>query len=340
MKRWDGSWLVWILLAAAVIGGCGGATGGGDRLPITEVREDLLGHVIDIPGSDGHRYHVTDDRGHEMDAAKIIEIPETGQLAAVYHWWSDETQSFTSSLATSDDLLDWTWRVDLARGASMPTIAPASDGGYVVAWEDDAGPRVAVAHYPTWEALLAATPAKRFTAERLLSECAEGTPNIYSASSEQVVFGFHFGCETARQAKGTADWSTWTVEEQPLLDRAALFQGYRGLIGDRDVIEYEGHAFTFLEAQFTKDDWRTFRILLYDDELGAADRAGFPDAPAVPPSVHAFLHTHRGSSAFTNFTISEVRLQGRTALVMGVFIPEEGAAGAETGQLIYYRFVD
>ena len=187
---------------------------------------------------------------------------------------------------------------------------------------------------------MAGRSAKRFIAERLLSDCAEGTPNIYSASSEEVVFGFHFGCETTRQARGVTDWLTWTAETEPLLDRAALFQGYRGLVGDRDVIEFRGHPFTFLESQFVQDDWRTFRTLLYDEELGAADRAGFPDAPAVPPSVHVFLFTHLGSSVFTNFTISEVTLDGHRALVMGVFIPQEGAHGDEAGQLIYYRLLD
>ncbi len=330
-----------ILVAAILIGGCTTAPGGGQDPTISEARQELLGYVIDIRSADGYRYQITDDRGHEMDAAKIIQIAD-GEFAAVYHWWSDGTRQFTSSLATSDDLLDWTWRVDLAEGVSMPTIAPASDGGYVVAWEDDSGPKVGMAYYPSWEALLAGDPDKRFTAERQLSECAEGTPNIYSASSSGVDFGFHFfaNCETDRQARGTTDWSTWIAETQPLLDRAALFQGYRGSIGDRDVIDYEGFDFTFLEAQSIQDDWRTFRILLYDDDLGAADREGFPNAPPVPPSVHVFLFTHAGSSAFTNFTVSEVNLDGRRVLVMGVFIRQEGARGDEAGQLIYYRFTD
>ncbi len=329
-----------LLLTFVLLAGCSEGPADNDEATISEVREELLGYVIDIPGSDGHRYQATDDLGHEMDAAKIIQIAETGEFVAVYHWWSDTTQQFTPSVATSDNLLDWEWQVDLSEGASMPTIAPASDGGYVVAWEDDAGPQVSLSYYPTWAALLAAEPAKRFTAERQLSDCAEGTPNIYAASSREVDFGLHFGCETARQARGYTDWASWTAETEPLLDRAALFQGYRGLVGDRDHIEYEGHRFTFLEAQFIQDDWRSFRILLYDDELGAEDRAGFPDAPAVPPSVHVFLFTHLGSSAFTNFTISEVTFDGHRTLVMGVFIPQEGARGNEAGQLIYYRLLD
>jgi hypothetical protein len=185
-----------------------------------------------------------------------------------------------------------------------------------------------------------------FDAERQLSPCAEGTPNIYSASSTEVDFGFHFyaDCVTDRQARGTTDWVTWEASPQPHLDRAALLQGYRGSIGDREAIVLEGHEFIFLESQFTQDDWRTFRFLLYDEELGARDQAGlttgFGEAPPEPPSVHVFMQTHEGSSSFTNLTVSEVTFEGQRALVFGVFIPEEGAHGDEAGQLIYYRVID
>jgi hypothetical protein len=325
-----------------VLGGCGDGGADTGESATSQAREELLAYVTDVQAADGHRYQVTDDLGHEMDAAKVIQVPETGGFAAVYHWWSDTTQQFTPSLATSDNLLDWEWQVDLAEDASMPTIAPATDGGYVVAWEYDTDPHIGLRYYPTWEKLLVGEPSKEFAAERQLSECAEGTPNIYAASSREVDFGMHyyaFDCQTDRQARATTNWTTWTAETQPLLDRAVLFQGYRGSIGDRDYIEYEGRGFTFLEAQFVQDDWQTFRVLLTDDELLERD-PGFPDPPAVPPSVHVFLFTHGGSSAFTNFTISEVTLDGHHALVMGVFIPHESASPDEAGQLIYYRLLD
>ncbi len=58
---------------------------------------------------------------------------------------------------------------------------------------------------------------------------------------------------------------SWPGEQDVLLNRAAWLQGYVGSVGDRDTIDFEGHRFTFLEAQFVPGDWRTFRVLLNDD---------------------------------------------------------------------------
>jgi len=336
-----------ILFGALVVGACGSSTT--EPPGIDDARAELLRYVGDIPGADGHRYNATDDQGHGLGTVKIIQIG-SDEFAAVYFWWSDDLGGFVMSLATSENLLDWTWEVDLATYASQPYIAEASDGGWVVAWEQEPPSQnenfLKMALYPDRGALLTAAPSKVFTAERRLSDCAEGTPNIYSASSSEVVFGFHFfaDCATDRQGLGTTDWATWEASTQPHLDRAALFQGYRGSIGDREVIEFRGHTFTFLESQFTQDDWRTFRVLLYDDGVGARDPVGLAGGvggpPALPPSTHVFMVTHAGSFAFTNLTATEVTLEGRPALVFGVSIPEEGARGGEAGPLIYYRFID
>lgn len=336
-----------VLLALLSAGACEAST---DATPgIDDARNELLRYVGDIPGADGYRYGATDDQGHGMDTAKIIETG-SDEFTAVYSWWSDDLGGFVMSLATSTNLLDWRWRVDLATYASQPYIAEASDGGWVVAWEQEPPSQdenfLRMALYPDWDALLTAAPTKVFTAERQLSECAEGTPNIYSASSSDVVFGFAFyaDCLLDREGLGSTDWLTWEASTQPHLDRAVLFQGYRGHIGDREVLDFHGYAFTFLESQFTLDDWRTFRVILYDEGLGARDPVGLAGgvggAPAEPPSTHVFMWTHQGSFAFTNLTATEVTLDGRQALVFGVFIPEEGARGDEAGQLIYYRFID
>jgi hypothetical protein len=324
-----------------------------DAVSIDEARTTLLGYVIDVPGADGYRYAVTDDQGHELDTAKIIDV-EDG-FAAVYHWWDDPNSHFVTSLATSNDLLHWTWRVDLGVLASQPTIQLATDGGYVVAWEQEQpsqdNSHLRFNYYPSWTNLLAATPTKSFDAQLLLSECAEGTPNLYAVSSTHVEFGFHFfyNCEVDQQAHGESDWTSWTATQDVLLNRAAWLQGYTGSVGDRDMIDFEGHRFTFLEAQFVPGDWRTFRVLLYDDGVGARDRSviddppdpasQFPDIPPEPPSTYVGIWTHQGSRSLTNLTISNVTLDGRRAIVVAVFIPRENDT-SEAGELIYYRLLD
>ncbi len=341
------------LLAAALAIMAGCSSRSPEVRSIDEVRTRLLGYVIDVPGADGYRYAVTDDRGHELDTAKIIDADDG--LAAVYHWWDDADRHFVTSLATSSDLLHWTWRVDLGVLASQPTIQPATDGGFVVAWEQEPpsqdSSHLRFSYYRSWRDLLAGTSTKTFDAHRQLSECAEGTPNLYSASSTHLEFGFHYyhRCEVDQQARGTSDWTSWTASPDVLLNRAAWLQGYLGSVGDRDTIDFDGHLFTFLEAQFVLGDWRTFRVLLYDEGVGARDRdvidhppdpaSDFPAIPPEPPSTYVGIWTHEGSRSMTNLTIGEVTLDGRRALVVAVFLPHENDT-SEAGELIYYRLID
>lgn len=109
-------------------------------------------------------------------------------------------------------------------------------------------------------------------------------------------------------------------------------------MGDRDVVEFRGYEFTFPEEQFNRDDWGSFRVLLYDEETGAADRISYPAPPPEPPSVHVFIHIHGGSYSFSNTTVSELEIDGQQALVVGVYI-QRGAEGEE-GELIFYRIIE
>ncbi len=115
---------------------------------------------------------------------------------------------FRRELLDVDRSVARTWHVDLRVRASQPTIQPATDGGYVVAWEQEPlsqdGSHLRFNYYTTWQELTAATPTKTFDAQRLLSDCAERTPNLYGASSTQLEFGFHFSyqCEVDQLARG------------------------------------------------------------------------------------------------------------------------------------------
>jgi hypothetical protein len=260
-----------------------------------------------------------------MDTVKIVAIPESGGFVGLYHSYREATEAFYVHLATSSDLMNWTWRVELASEASMPTIKPASDGGYVVAWEQEPDNHLKFAYYSTWTNLLNGVASKTFDAPRRLSSCAEGTPNLYSASSTWVDVGFHFyaNCDLDRQARGTTDWRSWSPAEKPLLDRAILVHGVMGGVGDRDVVSFKGFDFTLIEGQVIRDDWRSWRIFLYDDETGQAEQLN--------------IRTHAGSVAFTNPTVEQIVIGGQKAVLVTLFVPQEGAKSTEAGQLIYYR---
>ena len=119
-------------LALAVVVACGAPTAGPTWSDPAAVGSALATYLEDVKGAAGKRYGERDDLGHELDGLTIMAAPVDG-FVGVSHWWSEPSHEFRIGLSTSDDLLTWTWRAELARQASMPAIAPATDGGYVVA---------------------------------------------------------------------------------------------------------------------------------------------------------------------------------------------------------------
>ncbi len=261
-----------------------------------------------------------------MDTLKVTPIVETSAFAAVYHSWSDEDQSFHVHLATSTDLLAWTWQTELGVKASQPTIAAASDGGYVVAWEQEPDPiHIVIALYPTWNDLLGAAPRRRLDVPVTMPACGEGTPSIQAASSERVELGFHYhaSCERDLQASGSTDWTTWQARQERGRDRALIDLGVAGHIGDRDRIRFGGRDLLLIEGQRVLGDPATWRTFLFDEATGSAEELVF--------------RSHAGSEAFANPTISEVAIEGRGAIIVTLYLPAEAAHGEEDGPLLFYR---
>jgi hypothetical protein len=289
----------------------------------------LASIIENVTAADGYVYDPHDDRGHGLTAAKILNAPGGG-FVAVSHWPDPVTNEFVTSVATSDDLLTWTWRAELGRLASQPTIALASDGGYVVAWEQQPDPiHIRFSYYPTYDDLLAARPAKTYLPPLQLSNCAEGTPSFYAASSTRLEVGMHYyrDCRLDREARGVTDWTIWNSRPEPELDAALVRLGVEGGIGDRDgPIAFDGYDYLVFEGQRVLDRWETFSTFLYDPSSSSARRLQ--------------MRTHGGSRAFSNPTVGHVSLDGRDALVMSMFIPSEGSAPGEAGGVIYYRIMD
>ncbi|HZX04078.1 hypothetical protein, partial [Kribbella sp.] len=111
---------------------------------------------------------------------------------------------------------------------------------------------------------------------------------------------------------------------QPNFDNALLYWGVGGNIGDRDNTTYGGYQFGLIEGQYTKGDFGSWRTFLYDYQTGNADKTA--------------ITTDGGSTAFANPTITNLKTpDGRPAIVVTLFIPSQGAAPGESGELIYYQ---
>jgi hypothetical protein len=209
-------------------------------------RAELRGLIEDVTHADARRYDARDSAGRKMDTAKIIQDPAGGYLA-VYHTYISGVPRV--SVASSSDLLSWTFRRELGSLASQPYLLALTDGGFLAAWEQEPSNHLAFRYYSSRANLLGGVASRSFDAPRTLSSCAEGTPNVYTATlsptidSSTIDVGAHFfwNCDRDRQQRGVLrNFRTWTTSPQPAVDQALLRFGLGGNIGDRDVLWFKG----------------------------------------------------------------------------------------------------
>ncbi|WP_338694648.1 hypothetical protein V2W30_07470 [Streptomyces sp. Q6] len=281
--------------------------------------------AANVGEADGYHYATADDTGRTMDAAQIAQAPD-GTYLAVYHTMLADGR-FHSAVATSDDLAHWQRRHDFGAGSSQPTLAADGRGGYVLAYEKDPANHIAVRGYEDLDALLTGRAAHAFDAPRTLSRCSEGTPAITTAHGGTIRLTGHYraDCDTDRQLTATLrDFTDWHAAPAHRLDRAIEAHGATGNIGDRAPLELAGQPMVLIEGQRWRDDFGSWSTYAYDPASGRADR--------VP------LRTHGGSTSFANPSATLITDPGgRPALLVSLFIPAEGAATGEAGQLVYWR---
>lgn len=317
-------WIAGVLAVLVAVLSCG--TPAAAPVSIEAARTELLSLITDVTQATAYRYKLEDDQGRHMGPMDVIWVPEADRFAAVYFSWDGVDQAFHTHVATSVDLLDWAWEVELADLASQPSIAAMPDGGYVVAWEQEPDPiHIVIASFDSWDDLRAGRIARRFDVPVTMPACGEGTPSIDAAGRERVEISFHYhgDCERDRQASGWTDWTTWQAVARPERDQALTNQGIDGHIGDRDTITFRGYELMLLEGERVPGDWSSWRTFLYDDKTRVADEIGFK--------------THAGSQAFSNASISEVRIDGRDAILVTLYLFTEGSRGGEDEELLFYR---
>jgi len=279
----------------------------------------------DVRDADGYVYGARDDTGRTMDTAEIAQTAD-GTYLAVYHTALGDGR-FHAAVATSADLRTWTRRHDFGAGTSQPTLDADGTGGYVLAYEKDPDNHIAVRGYPDLDALLAGRAERAFDAPRTLSRCAEGTPDITAVHDGTVELTGHYWdhCDTDRQLRAILrDFTTWHARPDQRLDRALEAWGTRGNIGDRSLLRLAGRRLVLIEGQRRRRDFGSWRTYAYDPASGRADRLD--------------IRTHGGSTAFANPSATLLTdPRGHPALLVSLFVPREGSAPGEAGELLYWR---
>ena len=311
-------------------------------------RNKLIEYSSDVVNANGKRYDSKDSMNNWMDGAKIIENPAVpGQFIAIYHGYDlpslvngiNSNSYRIICIATSTDLLNWTYVTTLAgssgNSATQATIK-AVGTAFVAMWEQEPENHLKAAYYNSWADLAAGNSSKQYKFSRQLSQNAEGTPNIYSATETTLDIGFHYYYQKKydRNARGTlTNWTgtntgEWSVSVQDSINNAILATGIISdrNIGDRDDVSLGRFDFLIMEGGGNNKNFGGWRSFIYD--------------PSNTTAYQLNIVTDGGSLAFANPTATVVTLNGRKAIVNTLFIPSQNSVPGEAGTCIYYHYID
>jgi hypothetical protein len=287
--------------------------------------ETIAKWLADLDKAQYVAYQIKDDRGHGLDCLKVVQTGPASYLG-IHH--SLQKGAFDLNLVESADLKTWKHVRVLDHHGHQGTLRPCGQG-WLAAWEKD-GPNtgnwIRVAYFPTLVALRAGKAERTINLPPSLSKAAEGTPHFRKVPPDPLTgtieLGFHCyrNADVDRQAIGTLknfkDWKASELKET----NQALEPTYRGNIGDRDQFQLDLVHYTLLEAQLTKNDWASWRILLRS---------------VKGPFRQVAFRTPGKSTSFANPSTTRLRLPtGEDVLVLSMFLPSQGNAPKEAGQMI------
>ncbi|MGQ7867852.1 hypothetical protein [Sunxiuqinia sp. sy24] len=269
-------------------------------------------------------FDMNDDNGRVMDVLRIVKADESYIYLGVYHAMAN-TNQFILYLAGSDDLRNWTNITELGDRSHQGDIKKWGDG-YLIANEQDpieVSNNIRVRYFASYADLVENKPSNDKTISQTFSNLAEGTPDIRkvegsSPGSSHILIGYHYYDNGIRdqQAFGIlhnfSEWRTWKDEVSNLTIQE---MGYTGNIGGRSAFNHGGN-YVLQEAQITSGDWSSWRLLFGNG---------------------AFYYTLQpqtllGSTSFANPGITSV---GADKFVVTSFLPTEGNASGEIGELLY-----
>jgi hypothetical protein len=321
----------------------------GTHAPTSAQRLQSLIEQVPCPQTGRVSYGTADNLGNTMSVLDPVSAPGGGYLG-VYHTPYRDTpggveNDFRINLATSTDLIHWTWVTMLdSAGASMPTLRSIPGApGYLLAYEKrlpGRGSFVRLRYYRTLQDLLAGRYAAQRELPRCFSQYNNGTPTIlwtrwnHSLSRSVIELGFHYQTVVKkwrpgpdREALGTLrGFRRWSARLDPATDSALQGIGLSGSHGDWRQFSFEGGRWRLYEGQTAYNDFGTWRVVLED---------------ATTHRVYQ-LALRMGSDAVSNsFANPVARLETApgghgNVLVVTMFLFSSQLPGG-TGELVYYE---
>ena len=341
-----------------------------DAIASSSGAADIFG---DVTTSLSHRYDMHDDQGQQLGVVHIDSIrgdksPWGGHsYLGVYH--AHVGNEFQVRLASSPDMMSWTFRRTLVSNADMPylyRVDADTDGWLMLAHEQWMTPgsqvpsRLGFKLYYNEANLLAGDHFNSFKAPLTVGQptSIEGTPCIYAAARRMqnnlvVVdadIGFHFndksGIDQVGQGRLTSFGPTviqpsWGgTRRSDAYDQLFIDKGAVGNIGQRAPGKIHGVHIQLQEANIgpmPPTVWQDWRVWLYYFGSGEGD---VPEGSGGAHVDMVHVKTHHGSTAFGNPSWHKVPCPnggGGTCLFVSYFVFSEGAAGGEAGVLGFVK---
>lgn len=331
-------------------------------------REDLLQYLSNprSAGAGNYRYGLRDSEGNQMDCPSVIDLGDgPGGYAAVYHssYQAGGGRRYKIHLATSDDLINWTFRMTLVDNADMPSLTRVKGGEWLMMVHEqwmNATPagasrspsRLGFKLFHSVADLLEGKVRSSWIAPSFSRSGLDGTPNVYACELVEndgrreirAEVGFHFW-DGKRDANASARIDglfsagrepEWQAVALDAFNAKMISAGVTGNIGQREQVVVEGGRFSVVEGNLGEPakSWDQWRIWLYQHGRREAGLAASGEGALTMLAPR----THRGSRAFGNPSVSFVRGAGGKGrrIVISYFLFHEGAAPGEAGPLIYF----
>lgn len=302
---------------------------------VAEEFEALIRAIEDVVSAEKSVYGLRDNSGTGMDCLQVFQTTpdrDAGVFYGVYHARRDK--DFVVHLARSSDLTRWQHITSLDTHGSQPAIWTLGNGGYLLAYEKDAPNScwIRLRHYKDLAQLRAGKHADEFDLTRSLAPTAEGTPSFDAVTlgarglqTSRIDLRFHFfkNAHVDQLAQGALlNFKTWSPKPLEKANATFIRQGWRGNLGDREMLKYRGRPYYLQEIQRRRGDWASWRVCLCDEN-------------SIPLRTLS-IRTHGNSTAFANPSSTWVRdSSGQQKLVVTLFLPSEGNPPDEVGTLLY-----